>query len=83
VVIEIKLVSDRTGNGLKVQPAAEPTSTHVEDINRSVERRNLWLPDGSEVFEDRYGDWAVRVPGRGAYTLTDAYYVFGKYGAHN
>lgn len=81
MVIEIKCVSDRTGNGLKVQPAGDETSTHVKDVNRSVEIRELWLPDGSELFTAFDGEPCVSVPGQGNYTLTDAYYVFGRYAA--
>jgi len=83
MIIAIKVVSDRTGNGLKVQLAAEETSSHIDHVNRSVEERGLWLPDGSEVYTSVTEETCVRVPDQGQYLLTDAYHIFGKYSAQN
>lgn len=81
MVIEIRLTSDRTGNGLMVQLADEPASRHIPDVDRSSEVRKLWVPDGSQTYLSRDYDPCVNVPGQGPMSLLDAYYLFWKYNA--
>lgn len=77
--IAITVVENRMpGMGRRVSLAADAPAS--DSVNERTETRDLWLPDGSEVYETIHGEMCVRVPGRRlGMTLGDAYILYEKY----